>query len=223
MTPTSAMPRAAERAAADAVDTTGRRWLVILIAVAVLGVLVLGAGFVIQWRAFQDRDGEQDGAIHTLTDQGTALQDQVRSLGATPVVTPEQLAGPAGVAGERGATGAAGSQGPAGADSTVPGPQGEPGQDGADSTVPGPAGAPGPAGSAGEPGPAGPQGDPGQQGETGAPGKPPSSFTITDVDVLGGDRTCVRDNTDDTNPTYTCTAAAGDTSGVRLISMEAAT
>lgn len=176
MTPTAHMPRQAERAAAEAVDGPGTRWLKILVALSIVGVLLLGAGFVISWRASAARDVEQDGAIRTLTGQSTQLQDQVRSLGGTPVVTAEQIAGPAGVAGERGATGLPGSTGPVG----PAGPSGEPGTPGQPGT-PGPAGADGqngvpgetgPAGSQGEPGPAGPVGETGPQGPAGPQGEP---------------------------------------------------
>ena len=232
MSETSTLPPV-EQAAADAVDTKGRRWLFILVALAVAGVLVLGISFLVLWQ----RGAEQNDAIRTLASQGSQLQDQVRSLGGTPVVSNEQIAGPAGVAGERGAAGPAGPPGPPGADSTVPGPQGPPGADstvpgpagpagppglpgadstvpgpqgpaGADSTVPGPAGAPGPAGPSGEPGPAGP------------PGQPPAGFTITDP-VLG-DRNCTRDpGSPDNAATYTCTAALGDSTNVKLVGVSA--
>lgn len=226
MTPTSTMP-AVEKAAADAVDTRGRRLLYVLVALVVLGVVVLGIAFLVLWQ----RGGEQNDAIRTLTSQGTALQDQVRSLGATPVVTPEQLAGPAGVAGERGATGEPGPAGTPGSDGLPgsPGPAGEPGTAGS----PGPAGSdglngqngadgnPGPAGPQGDPGPAGPQGDPGATGPAGEPGKPPASFTITDPPF--GDRTCTRDpGSPDDAATYTCTTALGSSSGVRLLSLQGA-
>jgi len=164
---TSTLPPV-EQAAADAVDTRGRRWFAALLALVVLGVVGLGIMYTTEWR----RGAERDDAIRSLTSQGTQLQDQVRSLGAVPVVTPEQLAGPAGVAGERGATGAVGPMGPQGlpgADSTVPGPAGEPGASGTPGE-PGSPGAPGAPGQDGATGPAGPQGDVGPQGPQGEPG-----------------------------------------------------
>lgn len=175
MSETSTLPPV-EQAAADAVDTRGRRWLIILVALVVVGVLVLSALFAVLWFSSRDRDAEQDGAINTLAGQGVALQEQVRSLGGTPVVTPEQLAGPAGVAGERGATGATGPQGPPGATGPA-GEPGTPGQPGAPGTagVDGQNGAPGetgPAGPQGEPGPAGPVGETGPQGPPGPQGEP---------------------------------------------------
>lgn len=171
-----------EQAAADAVDTKGRRWLFVLVAVAVAGVLVLGVSFFVLWQ----REAGLNDAIRTLASQGTQLQDQVRSLGGTPVVSNEQISGPAGVAGERGEAGAQGIPGPQGLPGAT-GPTGEPGipgQPGAPGTagvdgqngVPGeagpagPQGEPGPAGPAGETGPQGPQGEPGLQGPQGEPG-----------------------------------------------------
>lgn len=227
MSETSMLPPV-EQAAEDARDTRGTRWLKILVGLAVLGVLLLGLGFAISWQASSARDGEQNDAIRTLSGQGTALQDQVRSLGAVPVVTPEQLAGPAGVAGERGATGAAGAQGLPGADSTVPGPQGAPGVSGSPGE-PGSPGVPGTPGQDGATGPQGPAGAPGadstvpgpqgQQGETGPAGPPPAGFTIEDP--LLGARSCTRDpGSPDNAATYTCTAALGDPSSVRLMSLE---
>jgi hypothetical protein len=182
------MPRQAERAATEAVDTSGTRWLKILVTLTVIGVLLLGAGFVILWQVSAARDIEQDNAVNTLAGQGAQLQEQVRSLGGTPVVTPEQLAAPAAVVGERGATGetgAIGPQGPPGA----PGPAGEPGTPGQPGTpgtagvdgqngVPGetgpagPPGEPGPAGPVGETGPQGPAGPQGETGPQGPPGEP---------------------------------------------------
>lgn len=219
MSSTAQMPRQAERAARDAVDTTGRRWLVILVAFVVIGVLVLGAGFAFLWFATADRDDEQNDAIRTLAGQSTQLQDQVRSLGGTPVVTTEQISGPAGVAGERGVAGPVGPPGPAGIPGTTgePGPAGAPGQTGS----PGSDGASGQNGSDGAPGPAGPQGEPGPigpQGVQGEAGKPPAGFTITDE---LGTRTCTRDvGSPDDAATYTCVAAADATSSdVQLMSL----
>jgi hypothetical protein len=227
---TSTLPPV-EQAAADAVDTKGRRWLIVLVALAVVGVLVLGLGFAVLWFTSQDRDGEQNDAIRTLSGQGAQLQEQVRSLGGTPVVTPEQLAGPAGVAGERGAPGAAGATGPPGPAGTpgapgATGPPGVPGTPGEPGT-PGSAGTDGQNGAPGEPGPSGPQGpvgpqgvqgEQGPQGEVGPQGPPPASFTIQDGLLT---RSCTRDpGSPDNAATYTCTAAMGDESSVQLMSLE---
>lgn len=212
-----------EQAAADAVDTRGRRWLFILVGVVVAAVVVLGVLFVVLWISSAEHDETQNSAITDLGNKATALQDQVRSLGGTPVVSPEQIAGPAGVAGERGATGAAGPQGPAGPAGPSgapgsPGPTGGPGTPGQPG-APGSAGVDGQDGAPGEAGPAGPQGEPGPAGPAGTPGQPPAGFTITDP-VLG-DRTCTRDpGSPDDAATYTCTAAFGDASSVRLLSVE---
>jgi hypothetical protein len=154
-------PDPVEQAAADAVDTKGRRWLFLLVAVAVAGVLVLGVSFLVLWQ----REAGLNDAIRTLADQGGQLQDQVRGLGGTPVVSNEQIAGPAGVAGERGAAGAIGPQGPAGV-AGPPGATGPSGQPGA----PGTAGVDGQNGAPGEVGPAGPQGEPGPAGPVGETG-----------------------------------------------------
>jgi type II secretory pathway pseudopilin PulG len=190
-------PDPVEQAAADAVDTKGRRWLIALVALAVVGVLVLGISFFVLWQ----RGAEQNDAIRTLASQGTQLQDQVRSLGGTPVVSNEQISGPAGVAGERGEAGAQGIPGPQGLPGAT-GPTGEPGtsgQPGAPGTagvdgqngVPGeagpagPQGEPGPAGPAGETGPQGPQGEPGLQGPQGEPGPAgPSCPAGTHVEIV---------------------------------------
>lgn len=96
--------------------------------------------------------------------------------------------GPTGPPGENGKQGQSGEPGPVG-------PQGQQGEQG-------PEGPPGPTeGPAGPPGPPGPQGEAGPAGPSGAPGKPPTSWKFT---FLGRQFTCTRDNTDDSNPTYTC-------------------
>jgi type II secretory pathway pseudopilin PulG len=109
------------------------------------------------------------------------LADQVRALGATPVVQP--VPGPVGAPGATGAAGATGPQGPQGP-AGPPGPKGDPGavgsagapgaagpagQPGTDGQ-PGATGPPGPPGDPGPQGPAGPSGPAGQQGPTGPPG-----------------------------------------------------
>lgn len=104
----------------------------------------------------------------------TALSDQLRRHGITPVVTAGPGApGPAGSPGAPGAPGqpgANGAPGRAGASGTTgdPGPRGPAGSPGpagpsgaAVQGPPGPSGAPGKDGPAGEPGPAGPTGPPG--------------------------------------------------------------
>lgn len=51
-----------------------------------------------------------------------------------------------------------------------------------------------------------PSGEQGPEGPAGPPGVPPASFTMS---VDGQTHTCSRTNTDDTAPTYTCSAPAG--------------
>lgn len=106
------------------------------------------------------------------------LSEQVKSLGATPVVKvpqnlPTSVTGPTGaqgVVGPTGATGPAGAQGvpgPAGP-SGPPGPTGDTGAAGST----GASGTDGTDGKAGTPGEIGPQGDPGPPGPQGVQGDP---------------------------------------------------
>lgn len=181
------MPRSAARAR----DGVGHRLLVVVMLLTLLGVAGLAFGFFVQLQ----RGNAQSDAIRSLASSSTALSDQVRALGAVPVVTPEQIAGPAG---EAGPAGPAGPQGPAGA----PGAAGAAGASGA----PGAAGAAGAPGSPGAPGAAGAPGAPGADGADGAPGQPPAGFTF--VDGRGRTQTCARDTASpDSAPTYTCTAS----------------
>lgn len=117
------------------------------------------------------------------------LAEQVKQLGAVPVVTP--AAGPAGAAGpsglqgpkgDPGATGPAGPSGPAG----PAGPSGSAGQNGVNGAngtngTDGKTGATGAAGTQGPQGPAGPAGPTGPQGPQGEQGPPgptcPSGYT----------------------------------------------
>lgn len=145
----------------------------------------------------------QHGTITDLTGQAQAnattsqrLADQVRALGATPVVQP--VPGPAGATGPAGPQGAKGDTGPAGA-TGAPGPSGAPGPAG-------PAGAAGSTGPQGDPGPTGPQGEQGPAGQDGADGQPPAGWTWTDP-ATGTTYTCSRDSASpDSNPAYVCTA-----------------
>jgi len=99
-----------------------------------------------------------------------ALAEQVKSLGAEPVVTPEDLGDVIALPGPAGPTGPAGKSGD-------PGPAGPPGE-------PGTPGAPGEPGAAGQAGTDGSDGEPGTPGEPGAEGPPgpagsgPASFTF---------------------------------------------
>jgi hypothetical protein len=139
------------------------------------------------------------------------LAEQIRQLGATPVVQPATgPQGSTGATGPQGVPGRDGAQGPPGHDG-APGAQGTPGQDGAQGT-PGVAGENGKNGSDGKDGAPGAQGPPGQDGTPGAtgatgpqgqPGQPPASWTWTDH--LGTEHVCTRDSgSPDSAPTYTC-------------------
>lgn len=202
MTDTEIIGGAADRAR----DDHGRRLIWIFVGITIVGMLALAVAFF----ATNGRDSAQDDTITQLQGQANAnadaaqqLADQVKQLGAVPIVEPPRP-------GDRGAQGEQGEQGPPGHDgATGPsgptGPTGPPGSTGAD----GPAGA---EGSAGDPGPAGPQGDPGppgvdgQPGQDGTAGQPPSSWTWTDT--AGRTQSCVRDaGSPDDAPTYTCTAS----------------
>ena len=193
-----------DRAADDARDSRGRVLLWAFVAVGLAGVVLLGIAFFVFRSGAATRDEEQDRTIATLEIQSDAnaqdaqaLADQVKQLGATPVVEPSQP-------GERGPRG---EQGPPGRDG-APGPQGPAGPQGADGAPgmlgpAGPAGEQGPEGAQGEPGPAGVDG---QDGAAGADGQPPASWTWTDV--AGRTQSCTRDaGSPDSAPTYTCSAS----------------
>jgi hypothetical protein len=164
------------RAAEDAVDTRGRRTMWICFGVMLLGLAALGVAYV------DSRD--------TASDQAAAigqLADQVRSLGATPVVEP-----PAGQPGARGEPGVGiASVEPApcaitvrltdGRQTTAGDLCGRPGRDGRSITGAAPAGCDvllswsdattsrvGPMC-----GPAGPSGTPGRDGQDGVDGQTP--------------------------------------------------
>lgn len=154
-------------AADHARDDRGRRLIWIFVGLAIAGLVALAV-------AFFARSAAQDGTIADLQDQANAnadvaqqLFDQVKKLGAEPVVEPPSPGeqGEPGAQGERGEQGLPGRDGDAGPTGpTGPtGPQGTPGADGADGTT-GEAGSVGPTG---EPGPAGPQGPQGEQGPPG--------------------------------------------------------
>lgn len=103
--------------------------------------------------------------------------------------------------GERGYTGdqgAQGLQGPQG-DHGIPGVAGERGQDGAV----GPKGDVGDKGEKGDPGAKGDVGTQGPKGDTGQSGAPPASWSWKDP-LTQVTYTCIRSNTDNSAPTYTC-------------------
>jgi collagen triple helix repeat protein len=190
-----------DRPAEQARDLRGRRWLWVFVGVGLTGLLALTIAFFASRSEASSRDAEQDSTIAALEDQADAnaqdaqaLAEQVKALGAVPVVEPARP-GEGGPRGEPGRDGDPGPTGPAGP--TGPG---------------GPTGPPGPAGDAGDPGPPGPQGDPGpagtdgQPGVDGPPGSPPASWTWIDGD--GRTQSCTRDaGSPDSAPTYTCTAS----------------
>ncbi len=138
-------------------------------ALVVMGAFALGA--VLAWIMLT-----VSGLTHDLraeTARGDALAQQVRGLGATPIVGPSGSPGEPGV----GATGPAGEKGERGdpglpAPTLTPAPgasgaSGAPGRTGAS----GPPGAVGPTGPVGPVGPAGPQGVQGEAGAVGPQGE----------------------------------------------------
>lgn len=209
-----------QQASSDARDSRGHRRMWISLALLVLGVAAMLTVYLLDRASSARHDDEQDQALAAVSKQAAdysaaaqKLADQVRALGAQPVVQPPQP-------GERGAPGAPGIPGP-------PGPPGPAGRDGRDGTTPpclgdstqcrgatgppgtdgqpGTPGAAGPAGPAGPPGPAGAPGADGQPGQPGANGQPPAGWTWTDV--LGREQHCTRDpGSPDTAPTYHCSA-----------------
>jgi hypothetical protein len=140
-------------------------------AAVVMGALMLGA--VLAWIMLT-----VSGLTHDLraeTARGDALAEQLRGLGATPIVGPSGSPGEPGV----GATGPAGEKGdpglPAPTLTPSPGPSGAsgtPGRTGASGApgAAGPSGLPGAVGPTGPVGPVGPTGPQGVQGEAGAVG-----------------------------------------------------
>jgi len=195
-----ALPRPAVRAK----DRRGHRWIIIAVAVSVLGVLGLVGAFLLGQAAGR----EKDQTISSLSTQGDqlygdakALQRQVEDSGQTPVVQPSPITveGPAGATGPAGADGTPGAPGPAGSPGTngvtpaclsdssqCRGADGTPGKDGAD-------GAPGQPGADGAP------------GAPGADGRPPASFSFQ---FAGTNYLCTRDGASpDTAATYSCNPA----------------
>lgn len=191
-----------ERAADGARDDRGRRLVWVFVGIALVGMILLAVAFF----STRGHDAAQDGEIAELRGQANSyaqaaqqLFDQVKQLGAVPVVNPPTPGEPGqpGAQGEQGPPGEDGADGPAGPTGPT-GPTGTPGLDGAP-------GDPGPAGPQGEPGPAGVDGQPGADGSPGVDGQPPASWTWTDID--GRTQSCARDaGSPDTAPTYTCTA-----------------
>jgi hypothetical protein len=171
---------------------------------------------------------DTQGQLSTKDDQAQTLADQVQAacakggataqaLGAActkaseikdtpalPVAGPTGPVGPEGPPGPVGATGNKGEPGTQG----VPGSAGSPGTNGTPGLAgePGASGSDGQNGAQGEPGPAGPEGPSGASGEDGADGQdgaPPAGWTWTDP-LTGTVYDCVRNNTNDQAPTYSC-------------------
>ena len=141
-------------------------------ALVVVGALALGA--VLAWIVLTVSGLTHDLRVEAA--RGDALAEQVRGLGATPIVGPSGSPGEPGVgatgpAGEKGERGDPGSPGPTLTPS--PGASGAPGRAGASGApgVAGPSGLPGAPGVTGPVGPAGPQGVQGEQGVMGPQGE----------------------------------------------------
>lgn len=172
-------------------------------AVAIVATVLIAGGLV--WAGAQmghARDQEQKRA-DTAVSGAEQLCQQVRQLGGTCVVDPDELRGeqgPEGPVGPPGPPGVPGLPGTAGTDGQ-PGATGPPGGRGES----GPAGAAGKDGAAGLPGPTGaqgpqgPEGPPGPQGEAGPAGAQcPDGTHAETVTVLTAEgtrqiATCVRD------------------------------
>jgi len=151
----------------------------------VLTVWVLVHGLTARVQHAEDTSAANEKAATQATRAVSQLAQQVKQLGGTPVVKPQQLSGPVG---PQGATGPTGPEGPRGMPGSV-GPMGAPGATGPKGAT-GPAGTPGqtgpagPAGPAGPTGPTGPAGPKGEQGEQGPKGEQgpagyPTRFTFT--------------------------------------------
>ena len=200
-------------AARRAMDQGGHRRMWLAGGVMLAGVLLLAVMYVHQQlilTALQGQVREVDGRADANHAAAQQLADQVRQLGATPVVQPPAAgpAGPAGAAGaqgERGPQGIVGPTGPPGptGPSGAPGADGQSGANGQDGAR-GPSGLPGPSGSPGPPGPTGPSGPPGPRGESGARGAPPATWTWTDS--VGRRQSCTRSGGSADAPQYSCTA-----------------
>lgn len=140
-------------------------------ALVVVGALTLGA--VLAWIVLTVSGLTHDLRVEAA--RGDALAEQLRGLGATPIVGPSGSPGEPGV----GATGPPGEKGEPGlpAPTLTPAPgasgaSGAPGRTGASGPpgVAGPSGLPGAVGPTGPVGPVGPTGSQGVQGEPGAMG-----------------------------------------------------
>jgi hypothetical protein len=218
--PTLDPQQTARIAATDAKDRHSHRLFLAMAGLALLGLLVLGYGFVSLKTRGDDLSVQQQQAA-TAAQQ---LAQQVRGLGATPVVQPPPGApgqqGAQGIAGQPGVTGQVGIPGSPGTNgaSGEKGDKGDPGSPGSTgpSGPPGIAGEPGANGlngSDGDPGAAGAQGEKGDPGASGADGQPPAGWTATYSD--GSSETCTRaDSFDAASPQYTCTISPPTTTPI---------
>lgn len=163
MTDTEVITGPAERAR----DDRGRAWAWLFAGIALIGVALLAIAFFSYRASTTDRIDSLEGRVASSDSDARALADQVKQLGADPVVDPPRAGdpGPQGERGPAGRDGRDGDPGPTGPPGE-PGPAGAEGADGAD----GAAGEAGAQGAVGEPGPQGPAGPQGPQGEQGPPG-----------------------------------------------------
>lgn len=189
---------ARDAAAAEAKDAPGHRLIWISFAVFLLGAALVVTMYFVDRASSRDLLAGQSQQITALSQDAKRLADQVRQLGAVPVVEPA----PPGAPGATGATGATGPMGPQG-------PKGEPGDPGVSppclaepDRCRGPAGEPGTDGAAGETGPAGASGPAGPKGDPGEPGPAcPEGYELRDAVITAPDgstysgKACVDPNT----------------------------
>jgi hypothetical protein len=196
-------------ASEDARDRRGHRVIVILVTLALLCFLVLGAAFVSRNATLTAQLNDQASAVTQQHQAAQALSDQVRELGAVPTTVAPPVTGIAGPQGATGPQGIPGQQGQPGKDGQSPPCLSQPGQCQGANGKDGANGAPGTPGVNGVDGKDGAPGQPGKDGTNGVNGtngQPPASWTWTDP--AGRKQQCTRDaGSPDSAPTYTCTTA----------------
>lgn len=214
--------RTMQLAADDAARPRTRRIITVLAVVSV--VLAAAAIGLVLWLGGKSRDLEaalrSDGT--GLRADVTALRDQVRGLGGTPVVPERGTPGPDGLPGADGRDGRDGTNGQNGTDGSTPPCLSEPpqcrganGADGSDGQA-GKAGQDGVAGKDGADGTNGTNGVDGRNGVDGQQGPPPAGWTWTDSD--GRQQSCARNTgSPDSAPTYTCTAPSPEPTGLPIL------
>ena len=152
--------------------------VVVIFALIGISIAVLAQRQVTNIENIQTEQQRRAAVERQLSEQqltSTALAEQVKELGAKPVVDPQTptpvvgAQGPQGIPGLTGPVGRRGLRGPAGSagHDGKPGPQGPTGDPG--ESITGPAGPPGPTGAVGPQGPA---------GKDGAKGADPWPFTF---------------------------------------------